>query len=159
MVSPRTLRKTLLGGDVAVAYAILVALYLLKFVPFQPTQIPPYLLIVAYDFVEVAVPILTPYYPVGFPLFLYLLAIVGAGVTRILRSGDNEQFAWYQTLGGVCLLIGTLSLVFGAFVGGPVVSPTDNLTPLAITGATGIVFLVAAWWLLDRPSIRSLNPT
>lgn len=155
MVSHHTLRKFLLGRDVAIAYTILVALYLLNFIPVQPVQIPAYLLIVAYDLVEVALPFLTPYYPIAFPLFLYVLAVAGAGLTRKLRTTDSEQAAWLQTLGGVCLLIGILSLGFGAFVSGPLVSPTDNPTPLAITGTTGVIFLVVAWWLLGRPTIQS----
>ncbi|WP_435097204.1 hypothetical protein [Halorubrum sp. N11] len=151
MVPRQTLRKILLGRDVAVAYAILVALYLLKFIPFQPVQIPPYLLIVAYDLVEVALPVLTPYYLVAFPLFLYVLAVSGAGITRKLRASNSEQSVWLQTLGGVCLIIGLFSLAFGAFVGGPLVATTDNPTPLAITGATGVILLVIALWLLGRP--------
>lgn len=159
MVSRHTLRNTLLGRDVAIAYALIVALYLLKFIEFQPVQIPPYLLIVAYDLVEVALPFLTPYYPIAFPLFLYVLAIGGAGLTRKLRATESEQSAWLQTLGGVCLIISIFSLGFGAFVGGPLVSPTDNPTPLAITGTTGIIFLVVAWWLLGRPTLKSAIPT
>jgi hypothetical protein len=158
MISRRTLRKALLGRDVAIAYAIIVTLYLLKFVPFQPTQIPPYLLIVAYDLVEVALPFLTSYYLIAFPLFLYMLAVSGAGITRKLRATDGEQSAWLQTLSGVCLIIGLISLGFGAFVGGPLISPTDNPTPLAITGTTGIIFLVTAWWLLGRPTFQSAAP-
>lgn len=155
MVSRHTLRNTLLGRDVAIAYALIVALYLLKFIRFQPVQIPPYLLIVAYDLVEVMLPFLTPYHPIGFPVFLYLLAIVGASITRRFRAPSGGQIAWLQTLGGVCLVVGVLSLGFGAFVGGPVVSPTDNPTPLAITGATGIIFFVVAWVLLGRPGVPS----
>ncbi|MDG5777396.1 hypothetical protein VB779_21215 [Haloarculaceae archaeon H-GB11] len=158
MVSRHTLRKSLLGRDVAIAYAMLVVLYLLKFVPFQPVQIPPYLLIVTYDLVEVALPFLTPYHPIAFPLFLYVLAVSGAGITRKLRATDSDKSAWLQTLGGVCLLIGILSLGFGAFVGGPLVSPTDNPTPLAITGATGMIFVAMAWWLLGRPTIQFTTP-
>ena len=155
MVARRTFRKALLGRDVAVAYAVVVALYLMKVVGFQPFQIPAYLMIVAYDVVEVALPVLTPYYLVGFPLFLYLLAIVATGAVRWLRSSDGERPAWTQIAGGVCLVVGSLSLLFGAFVGGPLVSPTDNPTPLAITGATGIVFIVGAWWLLGSRSAQS----
>ncbi|MDZ7745866.1 MAG: hypothetical protein U5K28_04845 [Halobacteriales archaeon] len=115
-------------------------------------------MIVAYDFVEVALPFLTPYYPIAFPLFLYALAIGGAAITRKFRATDSQQSAWLQTLGRVCLIIGILSLGFGAFVGGPLVSPTDNPTPLVITGATGIVFLGMAWWLLGRPTIQFTTP-
>jgi hypothetical protein len=158
MVSRQPLRKILLGRDVAIVYALIVGLYLLKFIPFQPVQIPPHLLIVAYDMVEVAVPFLTPYYPIAFPLFLYVLAVGGAGITRKLRATDSEQSAWLEALGGVCLIISIFSLGFGAFVGGPFISPTDNPTPLAITGTTGIIFLVVAWWLLGRPAIKSATP-
>lgn len=154
MVTRQTGRKSLFGRDVAVAYAVIVALYLVRFVRFQPLQIPAYLLIATYDIVEVLLPILTPYYPVGFPLFLYLLALVGTGAARWLRS-DGTEPAGIQMVGGVCLVIGVLSLLFGAFVGGPLVSPTDTPTPLAITSATGIVFLVGAWWLLGKQSART----
>jgi hypothetical protein len=154
MVTRQAVRKVLLGWDVAVAFAVLIALYLVRFVRFQPLQIPAYLLIVAYDIVEVIIPILTPYYPIGFPLFLYLLAIIAAGAARWWRSGAGES-DWTQIVGGVCLVVGVLSLLFGAFVGGTLISSTDNPTPLAITGATGIVFLVGAWWLLGHRSVRS----
>lgn len=159
MVSRRTLRNALLGRDVAIAYAVVVVLYLLKFVPFQPTQIPPYLLIVAYDLTEVAFPFLTPYYPIAFPLFLYVLAVSGAGITHKLRATDGDQTVWLQTLGGVCLIIGLIALAFGAFVGGPLISPTDNPTPLAITGVTSIIFLVTAWRLLGRPPVQASPPS
>lgn len=156
MVLRTPLRKALVGGDVAVAYAILVALYLLKFVMFQPFQIPAYLLIVAYDVVEVALPVLSPYYPVVFPLFLYLLAVIGAGVTRVVRSETDEESSWLAVAGGIFLVVGLISLLFGAVVGGPLISPTDNPTPLAITSATGILFLVASLWLLGHPAPRTL---
>lgn len=158
MVSRHTLRTALLGRDVAVAYGSILALYLLKFVGSQALQVPPYLLIAAYDLVEIALPALTPYHPVGFPLFLYALAVGGAGVTRLVRTSDGDGTTWPETLGGVCVVVAALSLAFGAFVGGPVISPTDNPTPLAVTGATGAVFLVAAWWLLRHPPGRSPDP-
>jgi hypothetical protein len=153
-----TRRNALFGRDVVIAYALIVALYLLKFISFQPGQIPPYLLIVAYDLVEVVLPFLTPYYPLGFPLFLYVLALGGAYITRALRVTDDDRSAWLQTLGGVCLVIGILSLGFGAFVGGPLVSSTDNPTPLATTGVTGVILLGVAWWLLGRPRIPFTTP-
>jgi hypothetical protein len=152
MVSKRSLKRTLLGRDVAVAYAVVMALYLVRYVEVQPLQIPAYLLIVAYDVLELALPVLTPYYPVGFPLFLYVVAVAAASASRWLRAGENGSPGWIRTVGGVSLVVGTLSLLFGAFVGGPVVSPVDNPTPLAITGAVGIVLLLGGWWLLGRPS-------
>lgn len=148
MVSTRTIRRTLLGRDVAVAYGVVVALYLIRHVRFQPLQIPAYLLIVAYDFVEVALPAINPYHPVGFPLFLYLLAIASAGIARPVRGGDTDASAWRRATGGVSLLVATLSFLFAALVGGPLVSATDNPTPLAITATTGVVLAVAGWWLL-----------
>lgn len=146
-------RRILLGREVAIAFAVIAVLYLVRFIRFQPLQIPAYLLIVAYDLVEVALPVLAPYHPVGFPLFLYLLAVVGAGAARRLRTGE-EGTAWGRSIGGVALVVGTISLAFGAFVGGPLVSATDNPTPLAITGATGAILLLVGWWLLGRPSGR-----
>lgn len=148
-------KRILLGREVAVAFAVIAALYLVRFVRFQPLQIPAYLLIVAYDLVEVAVPALTPYHPIAFPLFLYLLAIVGGALARLLRTDTMANGAVPRSVGGVCLLVGSMSLAFGAMVGGPLIAPTDNPTPLAITGATGVVLLVAGGWLLRRPTSRS----
>lgn len=156
MVNQLRYRRALLGREVAIAFSILAVLYFVRFIRFQPLQIPAYLLIVAYDLVEVALPILNPYHSIGFPIFLYLLAIVGAGAARGLRAGVGDDPAWARTIGGVCLVIGVLSLLFGVFVGGPMIAATDNPTPLAITGATGIILLLVGWWLLGRLSI-SLN--
>ena len=151
MVSPERVRRALLGRDVGVAFAVLVALYVVRSIRVQPLQIPAYLLIVAYDVVEMALPVLTPFHAVGFPIFLYALAVVAAGATRRFRPGDGDGAGWPPSVGGVSLVVGVISLSFGAMVGGPVVSSTDNPTPLAITGTTGIVLLVVGWWLLGRP--------
>ncbi|MFB6251946.1 MAG: hypothetical protein ABEI27_09745 [Halobellus sp.] len=156
MVSHQSLRTTLLGRDVAVADAAIAVLYLLKFVGFPPAQVPPYLLIVAYDLVEVAVPLVAPYYPVAVPLFLYLVAVVGAGAAR-LASAKNSSSALSRTLGGVYLLVRVISLAFSAFVGGPIVAAADNPTPLAITGAAGLCFLGTAWQSLGRPTAGVSN--
>lgn len=137
------------------AFVIIAVLYLIRFVRFQALQIPAYLLIVTYDIVEAALPVLTPYYPVAFPLFLYLVAIIGGAVARLLRSDAREDGAVPRAAGGVSLVVGSLSLLFGAYVGGPLVAPSDNPTPLAITGATGAILLVVGWWLLRRPIGRS----
>lgn len=152
MVSRRAFGRALVGREVVLAYAAIVALYLARFVGVRPLQIPAYLLIVAYDVLEVALPFLTPYHQVGFPLFLYLLAIVGAGIARRLQSDGGDGPGLTAAVGGVCLVVGLLSLAFGATIGGPLIAPSDNPTPLAITGATGIVFLVGGWWLVSRPA-------
>ena len=92
MVTRQTLRRALLGRQVAVAYALLVALYLVRHVRFQPTQIPAYLLVVAYDVVELALPAIAPYHPIGFPLFLYLIMIRYMETTgKYLITGNNYQ--------------------------------------------------------------------
>lgn len=150
MATRLTFKRALLGREVAVAFGVIAALYLVRFVRFQPLQIPAYLLIVAYDFVEVGVPVLIPYHPIAFPVFLYLLAVLGGAMARWGTSKDGNAGAG-GAAGGVCLLIGGLSLAFGLFAGGPIVAPSNNPTPLAITGATGIILIVAGWWLLGRP--------
>lgn len=155
MVSRQWFVRSLLGRDVAIAFAAIIVLYYVRFVRIQPLQIPAYLLIVSYDLVEVALPFLSPFHPVGFPLFLYLLAVVAAGAARRLRTADGDGSGWERVVGGVSLVVGVLSLSFGGFVGGPIVSPTDNPTPLAITGTTGVVLVVLGWWLLGRPTGRS----
>ncbi len=139
------LRRTLLGRPVAVAYGVIVALYLVRHVRVQPLQIPAYLLIVAYDLVELAVPAIAPYHPVGFPAFLYLLAVLAAAVARRVGTDGADPA---RVAGGVALVIAALSFGFAAMVGGPVVSTTDNPTPLAITAATGLLLAAAGWWLL-----------
>lgn len=155
MDAQSTLRRTFLGREVAIGFGIIAALYLVRVISFQPLQIPAYLLIVAYDVVEVAVPVLIPYHPVGFPVFLYTLAVLAGGVARTFETNDHGSVTWRGAVGGVCLLVGSASVGFGAFVGGPLIAPTDNPTPLAITGTTGVVLLGVGWWLLGRPSVTA----
>lgn len=64
-------------------------------------------------------------------------------MSRHLRKGAGEQRAWLRTIGGICLVIGTISLLFGAAVGGPLIAPTDNPSPLAISAATDGILLFA----------------
>lgn len=143
----RTIQRVFLGRDVAIAFAVVVALYLVRYVGVQALQIPAYLMIVAYDLVEVALPFLTPYHPVVFPIFLYVLAIVGAAAARWHQANDGDDTPLGRTIGGVLLVVGSLSVLFGVLIGGPLVSPSDNPTPLAVTGATGLLFLFTGWWL------------
>lgn len=143
-----TVTRTLFGRHVATAYAVIVALYLVRHVRFPPVQLPAYLFIVVYDLVEVSLPVITPYHPIGFPLFLYLLAVVVGAVTRWARAESGEPPDWSRVAGGVSLVVAALSLLFAVVVRGPLVSATDNPTPLAITGATGVVLAVVGWWLL-----------
>ena len=149
-------RRTLLGRPVAVAYGVLVALYLLRHVRVQPLQLPAYLLVVAYDLLELAVPALTPYHPVGFPVFLYLLAVLASAVARRLGA---DGAAPTRVAGGVALVVAAIALGFGAIVGGPVVSATDNPTPLAITATTGLLLAAVGWWLLVGRDARGAPTT
>lgn len=158
MGARKTVRRILFGHDVAVAYAVILALYVVSGIRVQVLQIPAYLLIATYDLVEVVLPFLTPYHVVGFPVFLYLVAVVGAGMTRWFRSGPQHESVDLRAVGGVCMVVGVLSILFGGLIGGPVVAPTDNPTPLAITGLTGIVFFSTGWWLLRRLSQRRDSP-
>lgn len=157
MAARRPLGGILLGREVVVAYVLIVALYLGRALRVRPLQIPASLLISAYDIVEAAFPVLTPYYPLGFPLFLYLLALLGAGTARWLQA-DEEVSTPSRIVGGVCLIIGVLSLLLGGVVGGPLVSSTDSPTPLAVTGVTGLIFLGGAWWFLRGRSARRTSP-
>lgn len=143
--------RALLGRDVLFAYVFIGILYLLRTIDFRPFQIPGYLLIVAYDLIEGLAPPLAPYHSVGFPLFLYLLAVIGAGGARLLVASDDGS-NWRRGLGGVSILFGFISISFGIAVGGPLVGPADNPTPLAITGITGVVFFMAGFLLLARSS-------
>lgn len=151
MVADGAVRRALLGREVAVAFVLLTALYLVRILRFQALQIPAYLLIVTYDAVEVALPVLVPYYTVGFPLFLYLLAVIGAAVARRYRPRDGAARPVVRATGAVALLVGALALLFGVAVGGPLVVPSDNPTPLATLVATAGVCGIAAWLLLGRP--------
>ena len=152
-------QRLLLGREVAVSFVVIAALYLIRFGRIQPLQIPAYLLIVSYDIIEVAIPVLTPYHPITFPLFLYLLAIVSGALARWFRADAWKDGFIPRSVGGVCLIVGSISLAFGAYVGGPLIAPADNPTPLAITGATGVVLLMAGGWLLRRPTSRSTTTT
>lgn len=129
---------------------IFLVLHLWRFVRSQVIQIPAYLLVFAYDVVEAVIPVLTPYYPVGFAIFLYLLAIIGAGIAHWTQSGGEEESVWSRVAGGVCLVVGSLSLLFGAAIGGPLVASADNPAPLAITGTTGVVFFVGGCSVVRR---------
>lgn len=152
MLDRSTLQRVLLGREVAAAFGLITVLYLVRVVRFQPLQIPAYLLIVAYDIVEVVVPAITPYHPIGFPVFLYVVAVLGAALARSLRSRDRGVGGVRAGLGGVGVLVGMFSLAFGAFIGGPLVAPADNPTPLLITGTAGVLLVLAGWLLLGRPT-------
>lgn len=144
-LSRSRLRRVLLGPDVAVAFAVLAVLYVAMEVPFPPTQVPGYLLVVAYDLVEVAIPALTPYWPVGFPAFLYLLAVVGAAVGRVVRDDGG----WPASVGTALLVVGGISLLFASLLGIPLALRGD-VVPGAITGTVGVVLVALGAWLLRR---------
>jgi hypothetical protein len=150
MVDRTALREVFLGRSVAVAFAVLAGLYLARQLRLQPLQIPAYLLIVAYDAIEAALPAVAPYHAVGFPVFLYLLAVVSAGVARRLTPSTAAGKGLLRGLVAVCLTIGVLSLLLAAVIGGQLIAPADNPTPLVILSVTGAVFLLAGWWLLRR---------
>lgn len=152
------LHRVFLGREVTAAFGILASLYLIRLVSFQPLQIPAYLIIVTYDLIEVILPFVPPYYPITFPLFLYSLALIGGAVARRLQT-DAQTGTIPRAAGGVSLIVGSIALLFATVVGGPLISPTDNPTPLAITAATGIVLLITAWWLLRPPTRRSSAAT
>lgn len=138
----RSLQRTVAGRDVLVAFATVASLSLLaRAVPLQPLQVPGYLLTVGYDLVETALPVLAPYWPVGYPAYLYVLAVAGAGIARWLRARGSPN-AWRPAVAGAFTLLGVLALALAATVYLP--HAGADPTPVAIVAATGVVFLVTA---------------
>ena len=149
MISSRWIRRVFAGRQVAFASALIAGLYLIRHIDVQALQIPAYLLVVAYDVVEAVLPVLAPFHPVLFPVFLYLVAVAAAGVTR--RLGQHvDDGSLMRAAGGVSVLIGTLAFLYGVAIGGPLVAPVDNPTPLATLLVTAGMSLLVGWWLLGR---------
>ncbi len=137
--------RPFLGRDVAVASGVVAGLYALAVVvPFQPLVVPGYLLLVGYDAIEGALPVLSGFYAVGFPLYCYLLAVLAAAVARRLRAAGAPN-AWRPGAAAALLVVGGLALTLAVGVyaplggaGGAGGSATESpWTPFLIVAGAG----------------------
>ncbi|AHZ21893.1 hypothetical protein E6P09_08145 [Haloferax mediterranei ATCC 33500] len=140
-------RSYVFARDATVATAVLVGLFVLRYVQFQPLQIPGYLLIVGFDVIEAVFGSAGANYDVLFAAYLVGLGVVGAGVAQVVRQNSKGTDIHWWRLGAASALalLGVVSLLFAAMV----LFTTTQLTPVYVTGAAGLVFLALAAWLTD----------
>ncbi|GAA0470037.1 hypothetical protein MUK72_04605 [Halococcus dombrowskii] len=140
--------------DVVVATTVVVGLYGLAFVEFQPVQIPGYFLIVGFDMLEAAVESAGSNYDVLFYAYLIGLGVVGGGLGHFLRAWtDDEVPSWRRGVAGALVVAGLLAFSFALLV----LVGSSQLTPVLIAGVTGLLSFVVAGWvagMLDRNKIR-----
>lgn len=137
--------RNLFVRDIIVATAAIVALYGLgQGVQFQPVQIPGYLLIVAFDLLEVTFGSAGSNYDALFATYILALGVAAGGVGYALRrrAGSTDLPNWRFGASGALALVGVLSLLFAlnVFLG------AGFVTPVLVTGATGVVLLALAAW-------------
>lgn len=133
--------------DTMVGTLVVAGLYGLAFgVQFPPLQIPGYLLIVGFGSFEVLAEPAGVGYSALFALYLLALGTAGAIVITALRQamGDIGNSGWRVGVAGAPLVVGVLSLAFALSV----LLRSSQLVPVLITGATGLVFLGLAGWLV-----------
>ena len=139
--------------DVVVATAVVVGLYGLAFVEFQPVQIPGYFLIVGFDMLEATLGSAGSNYDVLFYAYLIGLGVVGGGLGHFLRAWtDDEVPNWRRGVAGALIVAGLLAFSFALLV---LVGPSQ-LTPVLIASVTGLLSFVVAGWvtgMLDRNGI------
>jgi hypothetical protein len=136
-------RSVSFARDVVVATAVVVGLYGLAFVEFQPVQIPGYLLIVGFDTLEATFGSAGSNYDVLFYVYLVGLGVVGGVIGQLLRTlTDDEVPGWRLGVAGALAVTGLLALSFALLV----LVGSSQLTPVLIAGMTGLLSFVAAGW-------------
>ena len=139
--------------DVVVATAVVVGLYGLAFVEFQPVQIPGYFLIVGFDMLEATLGSAGSNYDVLFYAYLIGLGVVGGGLGHFLRAWtDDEVPNWRRGVAGALIVAGLLAFSFALLVP---VGPSQ-LTPVLIASVTGLLSFAVAGLvtgMLDRNGI------
>ena len=133
--------------DAIVATLTIVGVYGLgQGVQFQPVQIPAYLLIVGFDVLEAVFGSAGRSYDVLFAAYLLGFGVVGAAVAYALRRrvGETDVPDWRFGAAGALVVVGALSLAFAlnVLLGG------GGVTPVLVTGATAVVLLAVAGWLV-----------
>lgn len=137
--------KTSFVREAVVSMLVVVGLYGLTGVQFQPVQIPGYLFIVEFDMLEVTFGSADEYYYVLFAAYLLGLGLAGAVLVHILRTRTPETVpSWRLGVAGALIVVGTLSLLFALVV----LFGSSQFTPVLITGATGLILLALAGWFV-----------
>lgn len=131
--------------DFVGSVATVVALYALMRVPFQPVQIPGYLLVVGFDALEATFGSTGRWYPLWFAAYLLGLGAVGAAVAHPLRTlaVRTGSSGWRFGLAGACVVVGLAALAFALFV-----SARVGVVSVLLTGGTAAVLFAAAALLL-----------
>lgn len=124
--------------------AVIVLYGLSTGVQYQPLQIPGYLLIVGFDMLEVTFGSAGTYFDVLFAAYLLGLGLVGAVLVHALRTRTHESVpSWRLGVAGALIVVGVLALLFALAV----LYGSTQLTPVLITGTTGLILLALAGWL------------
>jgi hypothetical protein len=141
--------------DVVVATVVVVGLYGLAFVEFRPVQIPGYLLIVGFDMLEATFGSAGSNYDVLFYAYLVGLGLVGGTLSHVLRTRTDDGVAgWRLGVAGALVVTGLLSFSFALMV----LIGSSQLTPVLITGATGLVSFAIAGWLAGAFGTGTVAP-
>lgn len=131
--------------DTVIGTGVLVGLYgLAAGVPFQPLQIPGYLLIVGFDLLEVVFGSAGNNYDLLFAVYLLGLGLVGAIVAHVLSGLAEDTPRWRVGVAGAVSVVGALSLLFALSV----LLGTSQITPVLVTAAAGLVMFAVAGWLV-----------
>ncbi|WP_277553843.1 hypothetical protein [Halobaculum limi] len=138
--SPRTLLTDSLvaAGVIAGFYALLYA------VPLPPFGVPGYLLLVAFDALEVVLPTFTSatMYDAAFAAFCGSLAVAAAVVASWTRT-RGASGRWRPGAGAALAVVGVvgLSVALGVFL----VNAGVDYGPFLLVTGTAVVLLTAGW--------------
>ena len=131
--------------DAIIAIGIFGGLYGLTYIPFQPLQIPGYLLILGFDLLEGSFGSMGANYEFIFAVYLIGLSLLSSVVAHVLRgqAHDSDQPRWQLGVAGALAVVGTVSLAItlGLFVG------SGQVVPGFITGTASLIMLGLAGWL------------
>lgn len=133
--------------DAGVVLAFYVLLLALARVPFQPLQVPGYLLALGFDAIQnrLAPGLGGGGFQVAFGAYLLALSAVGAAAAARLRRRFAPAGPVRYGVAGALVAVGVLALVVLLVVFVPFF--TGSWTPLAIAAATGLAGLWLGWRL------------
>lgn len=141
-------RQIAIVRDVAVATALLAAVYLLAPRIQSPVlTFPYYFLVAGFDVLEALVGPAAAYRPLLVGVYLVVLASIGTAVVRggrtVARSSDRADIALglaapLAVLGALALLVAA-SALFG----------TDQREPVWTAGTAGLALLLLAWLVVS----------